>query len=261
MKDELKQFYKNNPAPNADQSEVQSSLILSEDAKQRVKDNIFSKLGAQVADELAVKPGFSWTKIILRGYIVAPLVFVLLIAGTTVASANSLPGDALYPVKRQVENARLLIAPTEEAKLELQVNFAQKRLEEAEKLSASNTNLQTDLRTDNDEGKQNDAQGDEQKSDQPGFGRHGNVRQNTKDALKFLNQTQKNWQQKGSQDKARSIENRINQFQQDLKIRTHSDDDQSQNESGAVKGARTGSSRSSSADVDLKVESNFLLHK
>jgi uncharacterized membrane protein YgcG len=66
----------------------------------------------------------------------AGFIAVLLIAGlvTIPASANSLPGDALYPVKRQLETLQLAIALSPVARAEIHLTQAQTRLDELEQL-------------------------------------------------------------------------------------------------------------------------------
>jgi hypothetical protein len=55
--------------------------------------------------------------------------------GTAYASQDSLPGDALYPVKIATENIRRGFTFNDEAQIELELGFASKRLEEIEALS------------------------------------------------------------------------------------------------------------------------------
>jgi len=50
--------------------------------------------------------------------------------GTVYASQGSLPGDTLYPVKLGTEQARLVLTPSDAAKVGLQLTFADSRLEE-----------------------------------------------------------------------------------------------------------------------------------
>ena len=50
--------------------------------------------------------------------------------GTVYASQDSLPGDALYPVKTGTEQVRLVLTPGDAAKVDLQLTFASSRLEE-----------------------------------------------------------------------------------------------------------------------------------
>ena len=54
--------------------------------------------------------------------------------GTIYAAGNSLPGETLYPVELAVEQARLSVTPPGKA-LGLKLEFADKRLREAEKLA------------------------------------------------------------------------------------------------------------------------------
>jgi hypothetical protein len=59
------------------------------------------------------------------------LLVVLLGRGTLAASANSLPGDALYPVKRMAEEFQLVFTVNPEAKAQLQQQLDERRREEA----------------------------------------------------------------------------------------------------------------------------------
>jgi hypothetical protein len=53
------------------------------------------------------------------------------------ASQSSLPGDVLYPVKRGTEQAQLIFARSPEARAQLQLSFAQTRLEEIRRIAAT----------------------------------------------------------------------------------------------------------------------------
>ena len=55
--------------------------------------------------------------------------------GTVSASQESLPGSVLYPVKLQVEDARLALTQTPEAKALLAMAYAQERVDEAVQLA------------------------------------------------------------------------------------------------------------------------------
>jgi hypothetical protein len=79
---------------------------------------------------------------VFAGRLAAPawtilLVVALLFAstGTVYASAGALPGDALYPVKLTVEDARLFVAADDEDVL-LQIEFLGRRMDEMERLAA-----------------------------------------------------------------------------------------------------------------------------
>ena len=73
-----------------------------------------------------------------------PMVFLLLAAfltvglgGVSYAAESSLPGDFLYPMKVNVnEKIKLSLAVSAEAKADIETGFAERRMEEAEKLQA-----------------------------------------------------------------------------------------------------------------------------
>ncbi len=108
---------------------------LTADRKAALKERVFAAI-AQTGPDVAPSPWVVIMRRMMRGYVLAPLVVILFVAGTAFASADSVPGDLLYPVKRRVEHVRVLAAPTEAAKLELQVDFAAERLKEAQKIQA-----------------------------------------------------------------------------------------------------------------------------
>jgi hypothetical protein len=70
---------------------------------------------------------------------VAVFVLVALFGGgfaTASAAGNALPGDALYPVKVNLEQARLALTINRVRKAELHLEFAQRRMEEINALAA-----------------------------------------------------------------------------------------------------------------------------
>jgi soluble cytochrome b562 len=68
---------------------------------------------------------------IIVGIIIATL---LAGGGTAYASQGSLPGDALYPVKLMAEDVQMAAAWNSEKKVEMETKFANRRLEEVQKL-------------------------------------------------------------------------------------------------------------------------------
>ncbi|MGB8648739.1 MAG: DUF5667 domain-containing protein [Anaerolineae bacterium] len=62
------------------------------------------------------------------------LVVVLLANGISVASASSLPGSPLYPVKRLTEQSNVLMSPTAGDRARLWMSLASRRLDEAQYL-------------------------------------------------------------------------------------------------------------------------------
>ncbi len=65
------------------------------------------------------------------------IVVVLLANGITVASASSLPGSPLYPVKRLAEQSNLFLAPTAGERARVWMNLASIRLDEAQRVLAA----------------------------------------------------------------------------------------------------------------------------
>ena len=63
----------------------------------------------------------------------ALLLVVMIISGvgTVAASAQALPGDFLYPVKRAQENVQLTFSPDEASQAGLYLEFASRRIDEA----------------------------------------------------------------------------------------------------------------------------------
>lgn len=72
-----------------------------------------------------------------RPVIMVLSVIVILVIGTNnllTASAQSLPGDTLYPVKRSVESTQLRLVSDPVKKLELEHTFSQRRVDETKSL-------------------------------------------------------------------------------------------------------------------------------
>ncbi len=77
------------------------------------------------------RPALAWV-------VLAALAVVLLTGtGVAYASASTLPGDALYPVKAVLEDMQLKLTPQGPAALGLRLALAERRLSEAQALSAA----------------------------------------------------------------------------------------------------------------------------
>jgi len=66
------------------------------------------------------------------------LIVISLALGTAVAALESTPGQPIYPLKKVVENIQLRMASDEDEAANLQIKFANKRLEELEKVLEQN---------------------------------------------------------------------------------------------------------------------------
>jgi Domain of unknown function (DUF5667) len=204
MNNKLKQFYND------------SRDSLSDDAHVRIKKDIFSKLDYRLPAVASVSLMDKVSNMLFRSYVIAPLALVLFITGTTITSAHSLPGDKLYSVKRKIENARLLIAPSEDAKLELEANFAQNRLEEAEKME---TNDQAEIELEATAPEDTTAT----KQSPPAENSLNNSDPKSSDesehALEVLNRVKKNFEEKGKTKQAEQIDNNIKRFEENREKR------------------------------------------
>ncbi len=96
-----------------------------EQEKMRPSTNIFS---------YGLPQHFAWARIPISIFIA--VIFLTTIAGgTAYASQNSLPGELLYPVKTTTEDVRLFLASNPSMKTDLNLQFAQHRLEEMSQLA------------------------------------------------------------------------------------------------------------------------------
>jgi hypothetical protein len=225
MDSKLKNFYK--------QFSGSGRVVLSADAKQRVKNRVFQRLAEQPAE---IDPSLSWwTRLrhsfLLKSYILVPLVVLLFVISTAAASAYSLPGEVLYSVKRQVENARVILASTAEAKLELEFNFAEERLTELERLQAYG-NAQSEQKDQantptTEDGKDNFNGKDKQKDNtnnnsgaskarRPASQGEVRARQQAEGALDFLEKTREQYKDPKDNQRAEDLNKRIQDYRKRL---------------------------------------------
>ena len=120
--------------------------------RQRARIRLLQAMQAPAAD--AGRAGldiFGWLKPPAPGrrlsyaLIVATVIWALIVAGgTTVhASQDSLPDDTLYPVKTAVENLRLAVARTPEARASLHLELAERRVQEVAAQSSLGRTMST----------------------------------------------------------------------------------------------------------------------
>jgi len=126
----------------------------SPEFKQRARIRLLQSMQAPAADRgRAGLDIFGWLKPPAPGrrlsyaLIVATVVWALVVAGgTTVhASQDSLPDDALYPVKTAVENLRLAVARTPEARASLHLELAERRVQEVAAQSSLGRTMSTSV--------------------------------------------------------------------------------------------------------------------
>ena len=68
--------------------------------------------------------------------ILSVLIGLSMIGGTTFASTEAAPGDALFPIKKVVERMQVAVHGDEQTKAELKAKFAEKRVAELERARA-----------------------------------------------------------------------------------------------------------------------------
>lgn len=122
-------------------SEAQN-INLSNEEKLSIKNVIISHVQNTPIVQKPVKSPFSSFNLLtfraLYTIPVALFVFVMAGAGTSYVAQSSLPGDALYPVKLNVnENFESLMAVSPEAKADIDLKQVSTRLDEAEALNVS----------------------------------------------------------------------------------------------------------------------------
>jgi len=118
------------------------------------RDLLLSRIGAS---HQVTAPEFSWLDyswvlgVLFKQKMLEPAVVMLLVLGFTVgsslvinASFYSLPGQGLYPVKIALEKAQLAITSGDEKQIELKIEFAQKRINEIDKIVAQSDVDSTD---------------------------------------------------------------------------------------------------------------------
>lgn len=123
-------------------------IVLSHTEKAAMRAAIFG-LSGQGAPNAGAAPSpyvflsfFSYnTRMVLAGL----LLVVVAGAGTASAAQRALPGDTLYPIKISInEQVELALASNTAAKATLEVEFAERRVEEAQTLAAAGR-LDTDM--------------------------------------------------------------------------------------------------------------------
>lgn len=107
--------------------EAQSNLSLEK--QEEIKSRILNTIASQSLEE---EPESFWFKYHRKAvqYSLVLVICLMVFGSTAFASSNALPGEILYPVKRVTEKLQLNVATSEEAKVNLQARFAQKRLQE-----------------------------------------------------------------------------------------------------------------------------------
>src|SRR5207237_1971809 len=98
--------------------------------REQFRKELRGRLMSEAAVVLVPRPSWFSFPAILRPAFAAAAILVLVLAGATSAAASSLPGDALYAVKRTSEDVQVALTFDEVARMELLARLADRRLDE-----------------------------------------------------------------------------------------------------------------------------------
>lgn len=110
--------------------ERRAALLERPVMREQFRKELRGRLMSEAVVVLAKRPGRFSFPILLRPALGVAAVLVLVLAGATGAAASSIPGDALYGVKRATEDVRLALAFDVEARTQILSDFTDRRLEE-----------------------------------------------------------------------------------------------------------------------------------
>ena len=118
-----------------------SSIELRDEFQRLAKARLLSAAAAKSEEEGRRRvPIWRWQR---RWAVILSVVLALVImgGGTVAASTNSLPGDLLYPVKTTTERVQEFFTFGREAKANLYIRFAERRIDEIEALADRARNI------------------------------------------------------------------------------------------------------------------------
>jgi hypothetical protein len=116
-------------------SERRSPLLERPVMREQFRKELRGRLMSEAVVVLAKRPSRFSFPMLLRSALATAGVLVLVFAGATSAAASSLPGDALYTVKRAGEDVRLALTFDDVARMHLLSELTDRRLEELAEIS------------------------------------------------------------------------------------------------------------------------------
>lgn len=111
-------------------TERRSPLLERPVMRDQFRKELRGRLMSEAVVALAKPPSRFSFPALLRPALAAAAVLVLVIAGASSAAASSLPGDALYGLKRATEDVRLALTFDDVARTQLLSELTDRRLEE-----------------------------------------------------------------------------------------------------------------------------------
>jgi hypothetical protein len=116
-------------------TERRSPLLERPVMREQFRKELRGRLMSEAVVVLAPRPSRFSLPAMLRPVLAAAGIFVLVLAGATTAAASSLPGDALYAVKRAGEDVRLALTFDDVARMHLLAELTDRRLEELSEIA------------------------------------------------------------------------------------------------------------------------------
>jgi hypothetical protein len=112
-------------------SERRSPLLDRPVMREQFRKELRGRLMSEAVVVLAPRPSrFAFFSALLRPALAAAVILVLIFAGATGAAASSLPGDALYAVKRATEDVQIALTFDDVARMQLLSRLTDRRLAE-----------------------------------------------------------------------------------------------------------------------------------
>ena len=105
--------------------------------REQFRKELRGRLMSEAVVVLAPRPSRFSFPAMLRPALAAAAILVLVLAGATSAAASSLPGDALYSLKRASEDVRLALTFDDVARTQLLSELTDRRLEELAEIAKS----------------------------------------------------------------------------------------------------------------------------
>ncbi len=111
-------------------TERRSPLLERPVMREQFRKELRGRLMSEAVVALAHQPSRFSFPALLRPALAAAAILVLVLAGATSAAASSLPGDALYGLKRASEDVQVALTFDEVARMRLLSQLADRRVEE-----------------------------------------------------------------------------------------------------------------------------------
>jgi len=111
-------------------TDQRSPLLERPVMREQFRKELRGRLMSEAVVVLAPRPSRFSFPAMLRPALAAAAILVLVLAGATSAAASSLPGDALYSLKRASEEVRLALTFDDVARTQLLSELTDRRLEE-----------------------------------------------------------------------------------------------------------------------------------